>query len=121
MIRRNKIAGDRNKTINQMSECCELVQKDETRLGEQDDLLGIVQNVEIWPYEQMVYAQTRTHHRKWDAQNSLGFWVTKGLSDFAKWPDLVTVKRKKKENLPNRGLYHSGWLQGKTERKREES
>ena len=29
----------------------------------------------------MVYAQPRTRSRKWDVQNSLGFWDTKGSSN----------------------------------------
>ena len=42
------------------------------------DPLGIVQEVELWLYERMVYVQTRICPRKWDAQNSLGFWYTNG-------------------------------------------
>ena len=38
----------------------------------------------------------------------------------ARRPDLVIVKKKKEENLPNCGLCCSGWPQGKTERKRKE-
>ena len=37
---------------------------DKTRLGRQDDPLGDVQEIEIWQYEQMVYAQPRTCPRK---------------------------------------------------------
>ena len=33
--------------------------KDQTWLGGQGNPLGIVQEIEIWPYEQMVYAQHR--------------------------------------------------------------
>ena len=33
--------------------------QDYTRLGEQGDPLGIEQENEVWPYEQMVYAQLR--------------------------------------------------------------
>ena len=35
----------------------------------------------------MVYAQPRIHPRKWDAQNSLGFWGTNGSSNLyqAEW------------------------------------
>ena len=45
-------------------------------MGGKGDPLGIVQESEIWPYDQMVYAQTRICPRNWDAQNSLGFWDT---------------------------------------------
>ena len=36
--------------------------------------LGIVQEIEIWPYEQMIYAQPRICPGEWDTQASLGFW-----------------------------------------------
>ena len=45
-------------------------------LSEEDDLLGIVQEIEIWPYEQMVHAQRIIHPGEWNVQNSLGFWNT---------------------------------------------
>ena len=35
---------------------------------------AIVQEIEIWPYEQMVYVQTSICPGKWDAQTPLGFW-----------------------------------------------
>ena len=37
-----------------------------------------MQEVQIWPHEQMVYTQPRIRPVKWDAQNSLGFWDTNG-------------------------------------------
>ena len=40
-----------------------------------DDPQGIVQDIEIWLYPQMVYKQTGIHHRELEAQSSLGFWV----------------------------------------------
>ena len=43
------------------------------RLGGQGDPFGIMQEVEVWPYEQMVYAQPRICPREWDAQTPLGF------------------------------------------------
>ena len=45
-----------------------------TRLDGQGDPLGIVQEIEIWPYEQMVYAQPRICPGERDAQNPLRFW-----------------------------------------------
>ena len=34
--------------------------------------------IEIWTYEQMVYAQSRICPGEWDAQTLLGFWDTNG-------------------------------------------
>ena len=45
-------------------------------MGGEGDPLGTVQEVSIWPYEQMVYIQSRIRPRKWDTQSSLGFCVT---------------------------------------------
>ena len=49
---------------------------DKTRQDEKGDPLGIVQEIEICTYNQIVFAQTGIHPRKWDAQNSLGLWDT---------------------------------------------
>ena len=35
-------------------------------IGGKDDPLGIVQELNVWVYYQMIYAQTRIHPRKWD-------------------------------------------------------
>ena len=35
---------------------------------------GVKMIIHFWPYEQMVYAQTRIRVGEWDAQNSQGFW-----------------------------------------------
>ena len=40
--------------------------------------LGLVQEIEIWPYEQIIYAQPRIFPGEWDTQTSLGFWDTNG-------------------------------------------
>ena len=40
-----------------------------------------MQEIRIWPYYQMVYAQNRIHNKEWDAENSLGFWDTNGSSN----------------------------------------
>ena len=37
-------------------------------MSEQGDPLGIVQETEIWPYDQIVYAQTRIRLGEWDAR-----------------------------------------------------
>ena len=39
--------------------------QDHIWLGKKCDLLGIVQEIEILPYYQMVYAQTRVHLWEW--------------------------------------------------------
>ena len=44
----------------------------------QGDPLGIVQEIEIWPCEQMIYAQPRICPGELNAQTSLGFWDTNG-------------------------------------------
>ena len=46
-----------------------------------------MQEIEIWPYEQMVYTQPRICPGKWDAEISLGFWDTNGSPnlDQTKW------------------------------------
>ena len=49
---------------------------DSAQLGENDDLLGIVQEIKIWQYIAMVYAQTRTRIGEWDALYTLGLWDT---------------------------------------------
>ena len=64
------------------------------------DPLGIVQEIKIWPYEQVVYAQPRTSPGEWDVQISLWFWVTNrspNLSQTTRPSD--SQQKKKKENL----------------------
>ena len=48
----------------------------ETRLGGQDDPLGNVQEISIWPCQQMVYAQPSTCPRKWHTWTPMGLWYT---------------------------------------------
>ena len=36
--------------------------------------MGIVQEIEIWPYERMVNAQNRIRLGEWDTENSSGYW-----------------------------------------------
>ena len=47
-------------------------------MGGKGDPLGIVQEIWIWPYEQMVYAQPSTCPGEWDAQTFLEFWDING-------------------------------------------
>ena len=41
--------------------------QDKARLGGKDESLGIVQDIKIRPYNQLVYAQSRINPREWDA------------------------------------------------------
>ena len=47
-------------------------------MGGQGDPLGNVQEIEIWPCQQMVYAQPSTYPWKWHAQTPVGLWYTNG-------------------------------------------
>ena len=40
-------------------------------MGGEGDQQEFVQEIEIWPYCQMVYAQTRIHPEEWDMENYL--------------------------------------------------
>ena len=51
---------------------------DKTWLGGQGDPLGIVPEIEVWLYEQMLYAQPWTCPEERDAQTYLWFWDTNG-------------------------------------------
>ena len=64
-----RLWGNRNDSINPMSECSKLTQKEyRTRNNrmEKSDQKGTVQEIEIWPYYERVYAQTRIRPREWD-------------------------------------------------------
>ena len=52
------------------------MQRKSIRLGGRGDPLKIGQEIEIWPYEQIVLAQPRICSGEWDAQTSMGFWDT---------------------------------------------
>ena len=56
-------------------------------MGGQGDPLGTVLEIEVWPHEQMVYAQLRICPWEWDTQTPLGFWDTNG------WPNLDQATR----------------------------
>ena len=75
MIRHNSKCrwyGDREEMINHIiSECSKLAQKEyKTR----HDWVGKMQEIEIWPYKQMVYAQPRICLGEWDTHTYMGFW-----------------------------------------------
>ena len=55
--------------------------QDEARLGRQGVPLGNVQEIEIWPYEQMVYAQPSSCPGEWDTQTPMRLWYTNGSSN----------------------------------------
>ena len=56
--------------------------------------MWIVKEVYICPYEQMVYVPPR----RWEVENSLGFWVTHGSPNLGKTirPSDSQPKRKKR-------------------------
>ena len=81
-----------------------------------------MQEIEIWQYCLVVYAQTRIIHAEWDAQNSLEFWNTNRSHNPAEtiWPRDSKQKKKKRRK-------HSDWWtlpfrspQNKNQRKRKE-
>ena len=55
-----------------ITECSKLKQKAYETRHEEADPLGIVQEIEIWPYEQVVYAQQRIYPGECNTQRSLG-------------------------------------------------
>ena len=68
----------------------------------QDDPLGIVQEIEIWTYEQMVYAEPRICPWEWDAQTLLGFQNTKGSANIGKTTKSYNNQKKKKKKITRR-------------------
>ena len=60
-----------------MQQTCAKRVQDKTQLGEEVNPLGTVQETEIWPLYQMVYAQTIIRTGKWEAWNYLEFLDTK--------------------------------------------
>ena len=64
-------------------------------MGGQGDPWGTVREIEIWPYEQVVYAQHRIH-LFWD------FMIQTDHLISARWPDQVKVKKKKKKKKKKR-------------------
>ena len=59
--------------------------------------MGIVQEIEIWPYYQNVYAQTRIRPENELLKIHLGFELQTDHLISARRPDLVIKKEKKKE------------------------
>ena len=52
-----------------------------------------MQEVEVWPYEQMAYAQPRICPREWNAQTPLEFLDTNGSPNLSRRPDLIIMKK----------------------------
>ena len=70
-------------------------------MGRQGVPLGDVQEIQIWLYEQMVYAQPSTCPRKLHAQTPMGLWHTNGSPNLDKKTRLYNnqQRKKKKEKL----------------------
>ena len=64
-----RLCGDWDEAVNYIiSKCSKLEQKEyKTWLGGKGDSVGIMQEIKIWSYNQMVYAQARICIREWDA------------------------------------------------------
>ena len=76
-----RLCGDRDEMIIHIISECKKLRKNSLRLlttGWKGDYQGIVQEIEIWPYEQAIYAQPRIRLGKRDAQTSLRFMDTNG-------------------------------------------
>ena len=54
--------------------------------------MRLVQEIEIWPYEQMVYAQCIFCHVKWQAPSPLELWHTNESINFSQ---MTKIKQKK--------------------------
>ena len=55
-----------------------------------------MQEIKIWQYNRIVYAQTRIHPREWDKSNSLEFWDINN-NWFLTWnPEFELINKKKR-------------------------
>ena len=77
--------------------------QDKARLGRKGDPLGIVQEIKIWPYNQMLCAQTGNPLKKilydFEIESDQLVWINKNkILDFT-IPADYRVKRKEKENI----------------------
>ena len=66
-------------------------------MSKQGDPLGIMQEVKVWPYEQMVCAQPRICAREWDAQTPLGFRETNRPPNLCQTTRFYNNQQKKKK------------------------
>ena len=92
-----RLCDDRDKTINHII----------TQLSGEGDSLGIVQEIEIWSYEQVVYAQFRIRLEEWDAQTPLEFWDT-NQSRILGEKTRACDRQQEEVNLTNSGLCRHG-------------
>ena len=91
-----RLCGDRDETVNTIiSEWSKLAQK-EYKSG-QGDPLGIMWEIEVWPYEQIVYAQPNICPGEWHTQTPLGFWDTNELSNHDQTTRHYNNQQKKRE------------------------
>ena len=92
------IYGDRNETINHIINKCSKLEQKSKRLDTtwEGDSPGIVQEIKIWPWEQMVYAQLRISLGEWET--FMGFWDTNGSLILGQTtrPSVGQKKKKKK-------------------------
>ena len=96
-----RLCGDRDKAINHIiSECSKLAQKEyKARLDWVGKVIhGNVQEIQIWPCQQMVYAQPRTCPRKWYTQTPVGLWYTNGSPNLGPKTRSYNNQQKKKRN-----------------------
>ena len=63
--------------------------------GWEGDAQGIVQEIEIWPYYQMINAQPKICPGEWDAQILWDFQIQIDHLILARRPDLVIVNKKR--------------------------
>ena len=61
------------------------------------DPLGNVQEIWIWPYKQVIYAQPRICPRERDAPSFLGFWDTNRSPNLGKTTRSSDIQQKKKK------------------------
>ena len=84
-------------------------------MGGQSDPLGNVQEIEVWLYEQMVYAQPRICPGEWYTQTPLGFSDTNGSPNLGQTTRPYD-KQQKRENLQD----CLGGLKSKIEKKQKD-
>ena len=90
-------------------------------LGVEGDLLEIVQEIWIWLYEQLVYAQHKIRPGEWDAQSSLRFWDTSR----SRYLDLTTrpsecQQKKRTCRIGDFALSVDHWVKLKESEKKDE-
>ena len=77
--------------------------KDLAQLDGQGDPLGIVHEIEVWPYKKMVYAQPRICPGEWHTKIPLISWDINGSPNLGQTSS-PNNKLQKRENLLDCGL-----------------